>query len=38
MYLYLGWNLLEVKMNAFAWRKRWANREKGTGYKSDRTD
>lgn len=25
------------KMNGFAWRKRWANREKGTGYKSDRT-
>jgi len=21
------------KMNGFAWRKRWANREKGTGYK-----
>ena len=20
------------KMNSFAWRKRWANREKGTGY------
>jgi|TARA_R100001480_G_scaffold57056_3_gene70155 hypothetical protein len=20
------------KMNGFAWRKRWANREKGTGY------
>jgi hypothetical protein len=25
------------KMNSFAWNKRWANREKGTGYKSDRT-
>jgi len=21
------------KMNGFAWRKRWANREKGTGYR-----
>ena len=26
------------KMNSFAWNKRWGNKEKGTGYKSDRTD
>ena len=24
------------KMNGFAWRKRWANREKGTGYQSQK--
>ena len=24
------------KMSMFAWNKRWASREKGTGYKSDR--
>jgi len=26
------------KMNVFAWNKRWGNKEKGTGYKSDRTN
>ena len=24
------------KMSSFAWRKRWANREKGTGYRDSK--
>ena len=24
------------KMNSFAWNKRWANREKGTGYRDSK--
>mgnify|MGYP003648661781 FL=1 len=26
------------KMNVYAWNKRWASREKGTGYRRDKTD
>ena len=33
----LGWmQNIGSKMSMFAWNKRWASREKGTGYKRDR--
>ena len=35
----LGWiEHTGSKMNVYAWNKRWGNREKGTGYKRDRTN
>jgi len=33
----LSWmESIGAKLNSYAWRKRWANREKGTGYRGQK--